>query len=180
MGFFFLISKPWNTLTCRQLLEGKMKVHFKHLDCCFYSGLLRKSNFNWFRAEEFLPCCCLGEAKERVRSGWTSRGAAVPAAAAGSGFGLIRQGCSSASAAQEPPHPCIHSRQGCSLPISRQGTHLGQWRVRYQMWKDKCLLPIFTVRLVAPHKYIQSQKTETRFTSSEPRVDYTMRHIYVA
>lgn len=46
----------------------------------------------------------------------------MPAAAAGSGFGLIRQGCSSASAAQEPPHPCT-PQQAELLPSHLQEGH---------------------------------------------------------
>lgn len=32
---FVLLSKPWNALTCWELLQGERKVYFKTLDYCF-------------------------------------------------------------------------------------------------------------------------------------------------
>lgn len=85
----------------------------------------------------------------------------------------LQQGCSSASAAQEPQQPCTpeHAEQSRAHTLA-SGMEASDV-------KEQNFLSKFTVRLLAPHKCIQSKKKETRFTSSEPRVDSCMRHIYV-
>lgn len=113
----------------------------------FFKFRATKSNFNWVQSWGIFTLLCPFHRRWRQKEGWERcRG----------GSDLFLCICCSGS-----PSPCSPKR-----PIPRQGTHPGQGHGRDQMWK--CFLSIFTVRLLAPHKYIHSQKKESWLISSEP------------
>lgn len=116
--FSFLVSKPWNSYKLTIIIR-KNKGLFQKSGLLFLSWAAKKEYFE-FRAEEFFHCCCPLHRRWRQKQVWGLAGQAEAQERLqlqqDVASDLVGRGCSSASAAQEPQHPC--TPQHAELPPS--------------------------------------------------------------